>query len=291
MLSILIPTKDYDCHLLVEQLHKQGEKSGLDFEILVGEDGTSPQALHLNIIADTLPNSRRIIREKNIGRANIRNILAIEAKYPNILFIDSDAVVEKDNFLSSYCQALEKHDVVCGGLYHKSVQPDNSCSLRFRYEKEADKRRSATTRSKAPYDNFTTFNFAIKRDMFLSILFYDKIEHYGYEDTLFGKELQKRGANIVHIDNALLHNGLESNSIYLSKVEQSLHTLKTITAEIGSTPLLDCANRLRNRHLAKAYSLVWKIARRAMRSNLIGKHPSLTIFKLYKLGYFLSLDK
>ena len=49
MLSILIPTKDYDCHQLVEELQKQGEALDCPYEIILGEDGTSPENLKFNI--------------------------------------------------------------------------------------------------------------------------------------------------------------------------------------------------------------------------------------------------
>lgn len=287
MLSILIPTKDYECYPLVEQLHKQGEKLGCDYEIIVGEDGSRPDALIANRRIETLTNCRRMIRIANVGRANIRNLLAEEAKYPYILFIDSDAVVEKEDFLAYYIKELEKNDVVCGGLYHADILEDKECSLRYRYEKKADKSRDAETRNKRPYDQFTTFNFAIKKELFLSIKFNPAIMRYGYEDTLFGKELEKRGIKIKHVDNKLLHNGLDNNSIFLSKIENSLITLSEIEEVIGTTPLLSTASRLDRTHLAKPYILIWKTFRQSMVKNLTGKKPSLTILNLYKLGFFL----
>ena len=166
MLSVLIPTKDYDCHLLVEELHRQGIALGCPFEIILGEDGTALENLNLNIGCELLENCRRIIRCENIGRANIRNQLALEAKYPNILFIDSDAIVEKSDFLKCYIESLNENSIVCGGLYHTKELTDTDCSLRFRYEKRADESRNAASRNKAPYDKFTTFNFAIRRDLF-----------------------------------------------------------------------------------------------------------------------------
>ena len=75
MLSILIPVKDYNCSLLVEALHAQGERLQVPYEILIGEDGSSQELLTLNAIADRLPNCRRIIKETNVGRAAIRNLL------------------------------------------------------------------------------------------------------------------------------------------------------------------------------------------------------------------------
>ena len=208
MLSILITTKDYDCRQLVHELHRQGEALALPFEILVGEDGTSAANLQKNITIEELQFCRRIIREKNVGRANMRNILGIEAQYPYLLFIDSDAVIEKPDFLACYIDAAKEYEVVCGGLYHADTLKDKECTLRYKYEKRADKRRDAVTRNQKPYDCFSTFNFLIRRELFLSIFFNSNITKYGYEDTLFGKELERRGSTIIHIENRLLHNGL-----------------------------------------------------------------------------------
>ena len=179
MISVLIPVKNFNCSYLITELHKQGEAMDCLFEILVAEDGTDSSKLHLNAVADTLPNCRRIVKKDNIGRAAIRNLLASEAQYPGLIFIDSDAIVEKRDFLVTYAEALKEHQVVCGGLYHADRIPDSRCTLRYRYEKEADRRRDAVTRSKAPYSKFTTFNFAIDKKLFTSILFDTNIIRYG----------------------------------------------------------------------------------------------------------------
>jgi hypothetical protein len=290
MLSILIPTKDYDCHLLVAELHRQGEELGHPFEILLGEDGTCCEMIHLNSIADTLPHSRRITSVENIGRARMRNRLAREAQYPKILFIDCDAVVERKDFLKQYVAALEGNAVVCGGLYHAAELKDKRCRLRFRYEKNADKKRDAATRTKRPYNNFTSFNFAMDRELFLTVLFNEGITRYGYEDTLFGKELEKRNIPVLHTDNRLLHNGLEENCIYLSKVEQSLYTLAEVEHLIGSTPLLDTIKRLERWHMKRLFMIAWRATRRMMRKNLIGNTPSIKILNIYKAGFYISLS-
>lgn len=291
MLSILIPTKDYDCHILVEELHRQGESLGLPYEIIIGEDGTAEENLRLNTMVDSLTHCRRIIKKTNIGRAAIRNLLARESRYPNLIFIDCDAVVEKDDFLRLYADALKDYDVVCGALYHANEQPNDECSLRYRYEKEADKQRDAITRSKAPYDKFTTFNFAIKKDIFTSILFNESITRYGYEDALFGKELKRRGIPIGHIDNKLLHSGLESNAVFLAKSEQALATLLTIEDRMESTPLLATLRKMRALHLESIFMIYWNLRKESLRKNLLGRKPSLTKFKIYKLGYYISLQK
>ncbi len=290
MLSILIPTKDYDCHRLIKELHRQGQALDIPFEILVGEDGTSAANINLNNTSDNLPNYRRIVKTHNIGRAKMRNLLALESRYSNLIFIDSDAIVEKSDFLAIYAEALKSYSVVCGGLYHADKCPNNNCSLRYRYEKETDKKRDALARSKAPYDRFSTFNFAIKKDIFVAILFDDSITRYGHEDTLFGKELEKRGIKIKHIENRLLHNGLEDNATFLAKTEQALFNLKEMKDKIGETPLLIAVHKLQKFHLEGLFMAFWKRCKGILKKNLLGNKPSLKIFNIYKLGYYISLQ-
>ncbi len=291
MLSILIPTKDYDCKRLVKALYEQVEKLQQPCEIVVAEDGSSPEGIAMNSSLSTLPYCRIITLKENIGRAKIRNLLAYEAKYRNLLFIDCDAIVEKEDFLSKYIEALKDNLVVCGGLYHADRQPNPHCSLRYRYEKQADKRRCADIRKKNPYNNFSTFNFAIERVLFLSILFNEKITHYGHEDTLFGYILRDRRITIKHIDNALLHNGLESNDIYLKKVEESVKTLVELRGEIDDTPLLSCVKKIERLHLTSFVAIMWQATRGILKSNLLGKRPSISLLNIYKLGYFCYLTR
>lgn len=290
MLSILIPTKDYNCRTLVESLHRQADATGIEYEIIVGEDGSSPNGQSLNAPLAQLPHCRIVIEQNNVGRARIRNILAQEARGLNILFIDSDAVAEHNDIIQLYTQALKENVVVCGGLYHSETPLTNSCTLRHRYERAADKRRSAKERNKAPYDRFTTFCFAIRRELFLDIKFDESIRNYGYEDTLFGYELRKKGVQIKHIDAPLLHIGLESNRVYLAKIEESLHTLLQLQDKIAPTTLLRCYTRLKSMHLTGAVLLAWRVLRPLLRTNLLSKYPSLTLLNFYKIGYYCSIS-
>lgn len=291
MLSILIPTKDYECRNLVETLHRQGTALGRPFEIIVGEDGSSPRGLSFNAPLAQLPHCRIIAQQQNVGRARIRNILAQEARGKDILFIDSDAVAEHDDILQLYSQVLAESPVVCGGLYHPEAPLTSSCTLRHRYERAADKHRSAKERSRAPYDKFTTFCFAIRRELFLDIKFDERIINYGYEDTIFGYELRRRGVPVKHIDAPLMHIGLESNKVYLAKVEESLRTLTQLEESIAPTALLRFYNRLKKWHLTSITAAAWRALRPILRVNLLGRHPSLTLLNIYKIGYYCNLRR
>lgn len=291
MLSVLIPNRNYDCRRLVPALLHEIEEHSLACEIIVGEDGSSPEWLAVNAPLANHPCCRIISNAHNIGRAENRNILAQNAIGEHLLFIDSDAVVERRGFLSAYIEALKRSDVVCGGLYHSEEQPSEECTLRYKYEKNADKKRSAAERGKAPYDNFSTFSFAIRKELFLSIGFDKSITQYGYEDTLFGHELKRRGIPVTHIDNPLLHNGIESNTIYLEKIEKSIETLSAIKDRLNETPLLRCFGLLQRMRLIRVTAFLWDVSRPLLRCNLLGRHPSLTLLDFYKLGLLCNLCK
>ena len=286
MLSILIPTKDYNCRILIEELSRQGEALAVPYEILLGEDGSSSEGVELNRPVANLPKCRIIEYRENQGRARIRNRLAEEAQYDSLIFIDSDAIVEKSDFLATYLDHLRTDDIVCGGLYHPVIIPSPDCTLRYKYEKKADRKRPACVRSKNPYNDFSTFNFAIKRNLFLSIRFDENIKEYGYEDTLFGHQIKALGLLVKHIDNPLLHTGLESNRQYLRKIEQSLKTLYTIREDIDTTPLLMAYRRLRAVRMVPFTAWCWRKIQTLLHDNLMSENPSLFVFKLYKLGYY-----
>ncbi|MBO4215005.1 MAG: glycosyltransferase [Bacteroidaceae bacterium] len=293
MLSILIPTRDYTCYQLVADLHQQAEELGVPYEIIVAEDGSRSQ---VNIIANhkitELSHCRHLVNKENIGPANIRNLLAREAAYGWILFIDSDAQVKKADFLSTYYQHIGKADVVVGGLQHQQENHDPHRSLRFKYEKQADLHRSAAERSQQPYDKFTTFNFMMRRSTFLCILFDKTCKDYGYEDALFGVELKKRGISILHIDNPLIHLGLDINERFLEKSEQALHTLRALGGRMEQHSYVGRTyQRLHKRHLGGVIRGFHTLFGSLIKRNLLSAHPVLLFFSLYKLGYYATLKK
>lgn len=291
MLSILIPTHDYTCYQLVADLHKQAEKLGVPYEIIVAEDGSRSQ---VNIIANhkitELSYCRHIVNKEGRGPAGIRNLLAREAVYGWIIFIDSDAKVEKLDFLQTYFTSIGKADVVVGGLRHQQENLNPNLSLRFKYEKEADKHRSAAERSLHPYSKFTPFNVMIRRSTFLCIGFDEDCKEYGYEDALFGVELMKREIQILHIENPLIHMGLDTNEIFLRKSETALRTLKSLGDK------MECHSYVGRTYLKfKKWRIDWMIKGfhqlfgKTIRHHLLSSRPSLFWFSVYKLGYYATL--
>lgn len=291
-LSVLIPTYSYKCYTLVANLQSQLEQSGCDYEIIVAEDGSKDQVaiIHNHRIID-LPHCHHIIRRENVGRAAIRNFLASESKGDWLLYVDSDAEVINNDFICNYLSAITcEVDVIVGGLVNPSQLPSPEVTLRFAYEKAAEYQRPAEYRQQHPYERFSTFNVLVRRETILDIPFCEQCKEYGWEDFILGKEFEKAGKSILHINNPLLHVGLERNEVYLQKVEQSLHTLHALTSAMQrNVRLIQTADKVRSLHLSAVVRMAYRILRPFVRRNLLGEKPDMNLFAFYKLGYYLSL--
>ena len=292
MLSILIPTYNYDCTQLVRDLHLQAEQLGVDYEIIVADDA-SPIAEYRekNREINTLPHCRLVELEKNVGRARIRNRLADEARYGWLLFMDSDAEVISDSFIVDYLKHADA-DVVCGGLCHADVLPSPEVSLRYAYEKRADKRRAARYRAQRPYEQFITFCFMVRAEVFHSIRFDDSITEYGHEDTLFGVELERRKACIRHIDNPMRQGGIETNKEFLEKTRAALRNLALLEDCMqGHSSLLRLYELLRRLGLDGSIARWFACREQAITARLMKAAPSLWLFFAYKLGYYCRVKR
>lgn len=290
-LSILIPTHNYDCSRLVYDLETQLSEN---HEIIVGNDCSTDKSIvaKLNEIVNS-GKSRLYTPSENkhpLGRAAIRNALAREAKGEWLLFIDADAEVRSKTFIEDYLSATKFAPVVCGGTGNLPECPSPECRLRYNYEVEAEQRLTVERRREFPYAQLTTFNFLIRRDIFLSIEFDEKIREYGYEDTCFGFELKERGIAIHHIDNKLIHLGIEPSTVYLSKIETALRSLAKLELEQRRQIRLSAfAMKLERYCLLGLIRYVFRLTKTQLRANLLGKQPNQKLFTFYKLGYYADL--
>lgn len=293
MFSILISTYNYDCHQLVFDLRRQCESLGVDYEIIVGDDcSTDAKSMEECRVINSWDNCSYVVNQHNVGLAANRNLLAGLAKYEWLIFLDSDAAVRDDGFMRRYYDSRKMGDVIVGGLLHPDVCPNPHATLRYKYERKADKTRGASFRMKNPYLKFSAFNIMVNRKVFDKVRFDERCRHYGYEDVLFGSELKKLGIGIVHIDNPMTHMGLDSNDVFLKKSETALHTLLSLEGGArGLSSVENLADKLDSFGLSVFVRLFFKLFRNGMRKNLLSNNPSLFIFSVYKLGYFVSIKK
>lgn len=295
-ISILLPSYNNDVRALANNLCVQAEdiKNQVPlfaYEIIIADDGsTDKDVVDANRSISNMPNCRFIEMGENIGRSRIRNRLAQEARYDYLLFIDSDMMPFGSTFLMSYVTS-DGNDVIDGGVivpeYLNRVIKGN---LRHMYEKAAQPMHTAEKRSEAPYRDFHTANFMIRREVMMSIPFDERFRSYGYEDVLLGKRMKQAGMEIRHIDNPVAFMHFESNDSFLKKSECAMRTLYQFRSDLRGYSNVITATEVIQRIVPSWVSrmLFW-MAAPMLRANIRSSHPSLKIFSMYKLGYYITL--
>ena len=291
-LSILIPTYNDLCVKLVDDLRQQAEEATIDYEILVGDDGsTNTAVVDENRKIDDWPHCHYLRHDQNIGRAAIRNFLVQEAHHDWLLFIDSDMSMVRQDYLAKYL-TMGSAEVADGGVCIGGDPEALKGNLRYLYEKASEQEHTTEIRQKHPYHDFHTANFLIRRDLMSAHPFDERFRYYGYEDVLLGKQFRQSKVTITHIDNPLGFSTFEENTQFIIKTEEGLRTLHQFQADLrGYSRLLTLVEGI---HLPVILSLIryWhKLFGKWERKNLCGPHPNLSLFKLYKLGYFLKITQ
>ncbi len=289
-LSILIPVFNDVCTTTVRILCAQAAAiEGLSYEIIVADDGSNDNdCIEANSPIAKLPHCQYIIREKNVGRASIRNFLAKQARYEWLLFIDGDMSIVTPNFISNYLES-DAQEVIYGGY---KVGKGDVRNLRYVYEKSCESSHTVEERRKQPYKDFHTSNFMIRRKLMMEHRFDERFRQYGYEDVLFGKRLRQNSIGIQHIDNPVGFETFEDNVLFVEKTEEGLRTLHTFKDDLrGYIYLLTFVNGIHLNIMRSVIRLWHKMFGSLERSYLTGNNPNLTLFKIYKLGYYLTLTK
>lgn len=287
MLSILIPTYNYDITKLVTDLHQQATDLDIIFEIIVMEDG-SQKFTYENQKINTLCCCRCIRLENNVGRSAIRNKMADLAQYPYLLFIDCDAEVNHKDFIQRYISCCAGEVVLIGGTAYDPELNDPRYSLRLKYGRERESNLHYLVNHHSN-ENFATFNFLISKSIFQTIRFDETITGYGHEDTLFGHHLHEAGYAFQRIDNPLIHRGIDDNEVFLLKTSESVKNLYKLFISgkypflVKESKLLHYFQLIAKYHLTGILAFKFLLIKALLKKNLLGKHPSLVIYDVYKL--------
>jgi len=292
LLSILIPVYKYDCNTLVEQLYRQCEALNLTFEIIVADDASPDNKMNPGPVFQ----KEQVVfmpLTKNVGRAQIRNMLADNAAYERLIFIDGDSLVPSPDFISKYLSSVDKGQIVVGGTIYSASKPgDDRCLLRWKYGRSREVR-SASERNARPFYSFQSNNFFAHREVFNHLRFDESIKDYGHEDTLFGVEAEARHIPVFHIDNPVIHEGLEPADVFILKTGVAVRNLAVLNAKgvFLHSRLEETADKLKSLKLAFLFDFFYALSKGMMIRNLNGRSPSLLLFDLYKLGIFLRPQK
>lgn len=296
MLSVLIPIYNYDVNPLVTTLDQQLTQAGIPYEIILTDDNSNNLDIReRNASLVRLENTLYIQNQENMGRAKIRNLLADTAQYPYLLFIDCDAAIQHQDYIKKYIEAIEVIRqqplfVINGGVAYQNEKPDHQYILRWTFGKKREEE-TADRRSLKPYHHFTPFNIVITKSLFQQFRFDETLTTYGHEDTLFGCQLKEYNIPCLHINNALIHIGLDKNTVYLKKLRTSIDNI-----------ILLSENKKINQHfleenrLLRTYKLCRKIGlhsllnfifqnNQAKMENKLTLTPNMFLLDLYKLSY------
>lgn len=290
-LSILIPVYRYDCTRLVTDLLEQCIALSLSLEIILGDDASGQDyasiydrlaAQHAEVWVYHAP--------KNIGAGLMRQELATKAKGFSLLYTDAD-VLPTEGLIATYMKVRAEHPdaVVCGGFRYdeRDCRADNR--LRYHYGTQVEMR-SLAQRIAEPYKSFIAMCFLAPRELVLSHPF--PRMGMGYEDTYWGEMLRRSQLDVVHIDAPVVHRLKETDEAFLSTTERYLRNLHEHrdTFEGMSIKLLGYYRGLRRYHLARTIGRVAQPLMYIIRQILRRRPDRITLFQLYKLLYFCSLD-
>lgn len=293
MISILIPTFNFNCLRLVTDLQQQCEElqaqygHDFDYEIIVADDASTQSDLVEQCeLIELLPGCQYVRMQENVGRALLCNWLFQQAQLEYLLLIDADAEVISEDFLLRYWQCRREADVIVGGLCTPDTAPTH-CALRHRYELSADAHRSLDYRLSHPYEKFTTFNVLLAKQVVEQLPFDTRCIEYGYEDALMGMELEKAGYKVLHIDNPLLHTGINDSQTFLRNTEAALRNLVRIGSPLTKqSGVVRMHQKLHRLGVLPLFRQGFRLLRQILRRQLLSSHPLLWIFAIYKVGVY-----
>ncbi|MCB0457196.1 MAG: glycosyltransferase family 2 protein [Flavobacteriaceae bacterium] len=291
MISILIPLYNFPVVPLVEELLKQAISTSITFEIIIINDA-SIVFNEENEILTQFEKVGYIKHNENQGRTKIRQQLAQQARYDWLLFLDADVIPAEGGFLKKYDESLKKNiPIVAGGVIYHRNKPEKEKALRYKY---GIWREEKTTEQRNKENHIVvSANLLIKKEVFQKI---NTVTHNFYgDDLLLSSNIMKLDIKVLHIDNPVIHLGLESNQVFL---EKSLAAVESLVALENSKDLLDNLTKIQ-----KTYKFLKKnalhtfihpllgIFKNSMRRNLLSKNPSLFLFDLYRLYHYISIKR
>ena len=292
MLSILIPTYNYAILALVKNVHQQCLEAQIPFEIICLDDQSDNDYQIENQVISTLPNCIYNVNQTNVGRTRTRQRLAEQAKYDWLLFLDADVIPVSSAFIQHYIDAIQPNTVIFGGYQYEKESTDATKILRYRYGKEREEK-YASERNKNPYTYVFSGNMLVPKSIFLNFNYQANEKNYGM-DIYFGYQLYQQHISVLHLDNPILHLGLETNEVYFQKALQGVESRKKyLLHEKGvdqMNPLVQAYAKLKKMGLTKLVAVGFKIVAPFLKKNILSTNPKLVFFDIYRLGYLCSLE-
>jgi len=282
-ISILIPVYNFNVNKLVEELYSQALKLEYNFEILLIDDKSEEAFVSINTDLSNKEFVNILFLEENIGRSKIRNLLFEKAKYENCLVLDCDLEIIEKDFLKKYLHYLN-NNVVVGGHIYTETQPIEDTKYFHWYYGSKVEAQALGKRLTNPYHSFMTSSFATTKSVFDKVKFDESITKYGHEDTIFGIELKKQNIEIIHIENKVLHCGLEDYDVFINKQEKAIENLAFLYSQSKYSKVLKELKLIKFHNSIFNYlpiNFLYNIA-----IKVLNKQQSLLLFKIWKIMFF-----
>lgn len=292
-LSILIPIFNFDIRKLVKNLSEQAEHLSIPVEIICTDDLSSDSFKSLNREVESLPHVSYFEEPINRGRTSIRNHLINKAIYDHVLFLDCDSTIVSKDFLLNYIHLPDAPVKIGGTIYSPEPPKDWKYKLHWLAGSKREVR-TAQERMKSPYNSLTINNILIEKSVFQKVILNEIIKGYGHEDTLFGMDLMATKIEVLHIDNPVLHDGLNDFNSFLSKTKEGLHNLHLIlkmkNVQVHTT-LLSTYHTIKKYKCLGVVRFMLALIYPLLLNNLHSKSPSLLALDLFKLKEFIGIKR
>ena len=223
-LSVLTPFHRDDPRPLLAALDHEAAVLDGQVELVLLDDAGGDPALS-NAVAEAahamaLP-TRLVQLAANAGRARGRNQLMAHSRGRHLLFLDSDMLPDRPDFLAAYLALVAAEDpaVTVGGFSVDQVVERAEHALHRALALRGDCL-PATLRNRMPEKYVWTSNLLVRRDVFAAERFDEAFRGWGWEDTEWGVRVAAR-YGVRHIDNQATHLGLDTAPVLAAKYAQS----------------------------------------------------------------------
>lgn len=291
MISILIPVYNYDVTALVKSILISADKANIPYQVIVMDDFSNQKFRATNADIGQMMHVNYIELSENIGRSKIRNKLAKLARYKKLIFLDCDSELLNDQYIPKYLSHINK-SIVYGGRAYSNQRPLLEYILHWKYGREVEAL-SLAERIKNPVMSFLTNNFMCDAKVFDKFQFNEEITSYGYEDLAFSFSLSKLGYSIDHIENPIVHIGLDKNESFLEKQKNAIKSLEFLHRKnlIPETKLIKTYHLLQNVFLTGLFDKFNINIKAKLVKNLLSKNPKIYQLQLLKLYWFHEINK
>ncbi len=231
ILSVLVPVYNWDISLLLDKLAEEIHSGKFNdrVEVIVIDDCSTDDKIRgtngkkVLECRNTGANIKYSELRKNLGRALTRNMLAEQASGEFFLFLDSDVLPDRTDFLGKYIDHITENelDVICGGLscLHRKMT-DRKYDFYFYWNTKIVVK-TAAVRNKTPWRYLWTSNVMVRKSVFLEAPFNETFSGYGFEDAEWGIRLSKK-YKVLHIDNTASHLGMVTKEAAYIKMRDSI---------------------------------------------------------------------